>query len=132
MCQAEGSEGTEPYLFCRQQSRREGFRCAKQKAVQVQYTQCAPLPNLIGKANGKASGTASAADKKKNSTFPSSYHHRQSRRKGSGTHALPNLRQVVSAVAALIHYLRQKATKVVIIHFDNLGPEIFLIYRMNI
>ena len=55
MYQAEGSENTEPYLFVRQQSRREGFGCAKQKTVQVQYTQCATLSNLIGKANGKAS-----------------------------------------------------------------------------
>ena len=106
------------------------IECAKQKAVKVlnhisffaskagwkasdagsrqQYwyntRSASPIPNLIGKANGKASGTASAADKKKSSTFPSSYHHRQSRRKGSGTHALPNLRQDVSVVAALIHY----------------------------
>ena len=64
MCQAKGSESTEQYLFFRQQSRREGYGCAKKTAVDVQYTQCAPLPNFIGKANGKASGTASAVPKK--------------------------------------------------------------------
>ena len=64
MCQAEVSESTEPYLFFRQQSWREGFGCAKQKEVLVQYTQCVPLPNLIGKANGQASSTVSATAKK--------------------------------------------------------------------
>ena len=29
-----------------------------------EYTQCASLSNIIGKANGKVSGSASAAEKK--------------------------------------------------------------------
>jgi len=132
MYQAEGSERTEAYLFSRQQSRRESFGCTKQTGTQVQDTQCVLLPNLIGKANGKPSDTATAAEKKTKKSFPSSNHHWQNRRRGSGTHVLPNFRQDVSALATLIHYLRQIATKETIIHLNNLAPEIFLLYCMNI
>ena len=70
MYQAEGSERTEAYLFSRQQSRRESFGCTKQTGTQVQDTQCVLLPNLIGKANGKPSDTATAAEKKQKSHSP--------------------------------------------------------------
>ena len=70
MYQAEGSERTEAYLFSRQQSRRESFGCTKQTRTQVQDTQCVLLPNLIGKANGKPSDTATAAEKKNKKVIP--------------------------------------------------------------
>ena len=104
MCQAEGSESTEPYRFFRQQSGGKASDAQRRKQYRYNTRNAPPSLTSYAKRMAKLQHTASAADKKKNSTFPSSYHHRQRRRKGSGTHALANLREDVSAVAALIIY----------------------------
>ena len=52
MCQAGGSESTEPYLFFRQQWRREGFGRPKQKKYRYN-TRSAP-PSLTLEANRMA------------------------------------------------------------------------------
>ena len=66
-------------------------------------TMVSPPPNITGKANGKIQGKA----------------------------ALLNIREYISAVAALIHYLRQMSTKVAIIHLDYLALIISLSYPMS-
>ena len=91
-----------------------------------------PLLNIIGKANRKAAGTTSSASAPfKRSAFLSSYHHRQRRWKGSGTHALVNFRQHSNARRALIHNSRKMTTQGTITELGNLGFEFFLVYCMN-
>ena len=74
---------------------------------------------IISKANGKASGTASAAQKK-NMLSPPPNITGKANGKIQGKAALLNMREYISAVAALMHYLRQMSTKVAIIHIFTL------------
>ena len=73
--------------------------------MKIIYTHCAPLSNFLGNAIGKGSGiTVKDTTTKRKNAFPSSYLHRQSQRKYSGTDALPNLRHDIFATVILVTY----------------------------
>ena len=78
----------------------------KLQALLVQHKKknlVSPPPNITGKANGKIQGKA----------------------------ALFNIREYISAVAALIHYLQQIPRKVAIIYLNYLALIIFQSYPMS-
>ena len=85
---------------------------------------------IISKANGKASGTASVAQKK-TLLSPPPIITGKANGKIQEKAAFLNIKEYISAVVALIHYLQQMSTKVAIIHFDYLALIIFLSYPMS-
>ena len=80
----------------------EGLRMRAAGSTKGTIHAVCPLLNIIGEANRKAEGTTSSASAPfKRSAFLSSYHHRQRRRKDSGTQDTRQLQRISNSLKNL-------------------------------
>ena len=91
MRKREGSTSIESYLFFQQQSRQAVSNARSSKHNRYSTCSAPPLPNFHRQSEWQGCSNCEFRHIKKKSDFPSSYHHRQRRRKGSGTHTFVKL-----------------------------------------
>ena len=91
MRKTEGYKSIESYLFCQQQSRQAVSNARSSKHNRYSTCSAPPLPNFHRQSEWQGCRNCEFRHIKKKSDLPSSYHHRQRRRKGSGTHTFVKL-----------------------------------------